>query len=626
MAVAEALAELPTLLRAHLLLSGAALSFGIVLGVPLALAAASIPRLRGPLMGMVSVVQTVPAIALLALFYPLLILIGQGSGLGIPALGFLPALLALALYALLPIVRNTVAARLGIPADVVEAANGVGMTRGQRLALVELPIGAPVILAGIRTAAVWTIGTATLATTVGQPSLGNLIFSGLQTENWARVLVGCIAAALLAIFVDAMLGLVEAGVSRRSRRRILSGLGGLLAGFALALVSGASARTDAPVIVIGAKNFSEQYILASLIESRLKEAGYRTERRGDLGSAVAYRALAAGDIDVYVDYTGTLWGSVLGREDVVPAPAMRDTLTRELDQRDGVRLLGGLGFENAYVLAMRRARAQELGIRTIDDLARRAGELSLASDIEFLSRPEWRAVSSAYRLEFRNTRSFAPTFMYRAIMDGSADVLSAFSSDGRIASLDLVILEDPRRAFPNYGAVLLLSRRAAGDPKLVEALNPLVGSIPLATMQQANLLVDQDMDKQTPEEAARWLDMEVADGGSEAAAVPSIDTQPAPSPPASSLPPAAAQAPALTESARPSRTQRDAPGGNTSSRNRGGAAPSSAVQSSGRPDPEPQAKPAEPTSSQPSPAPVAPAPVPGPVTPPPATAPPAPAG
>ena len=147
------------------------------------------------MLGLAGLVQTVPALALLALFYPALLILGQATGLAIPALGFLPALIALSLYALLPIVRNGVAALQGIDPGVIEAADGIGMTRAPAPRLVELPLGAPVILAGIRTASVWTIGAATLATTVGQPSLGDLIFSGLQTENWVRVLTGCAAAA-----------------------------------------------------------------------------------------------------------------------------------------------------------------------------------------------------------------------------------------------------------------------------------------------------------------------------------------------------------------------------------------------------------------------------------------------
>src|SRR4051812_20656668 len=357
--------------------------------------------------------------------------------------------------------------------------------------------------AATRPAGVGTMGAATLATTVGQPSLGNLIFSGLQTENWIRVLVGCAAAAALALVVDGLLALIETGLARRSAWRVRTGLGLLPAGLVLALVP--PGRGAAPTIVIGAKNFSEQYILAAGIADRLHAAGYRTELREDLGSAVAYRAVAAGDIDVYVDYSGTLWANVLGRTDNPPAPVLRAELAGALAKRDGVRLLGPLGFENAYALAMRRSRARALGISSIADLARAAPRLRLASDIEFLSRPEWRSVRGAYGLGFAQQNSYSPTFMYRAIADGSADVLSAFSSDGRIAALDLVTLSDPRHALPSYEAVLLVSPRRARDERFLAALRPLLGAIPIERMRQANLMVDRDSDKRSPQEAARWL-------------------------------------------------------------------------------------------------------------------------
>lgn len=502
-AAGDALAALPELVRAHVLLSGSAIAIAVLAGLPLALWAAGHRRARIPLLAFVGLVQTVPALALLALFYPLLLLIGAALNVALPALGFLPALIALSLYALLPIVRNGVAAREGLDPSVIEAADGVGMTRRQRLWLVELPLGAPVLLAGIRTASVWTIGAATLATTVGQPSLGNLIFSGLQTENWIRVLVGCAAAALLALAADGLLALVETGLARRSAWRVRAGLGLLAAALALALIQPSPAGERR--IVIGAKNFSEQYILAAAIADRLRAAGYRSELREDLGSAVAYRAVAAGDIDVYVDYGGTLWTNVLGRTDIPPAPVLRTELARALARRDGVLLLGTLGFENAYVLAMRRSRAERLGISSIADLAREAPRLRLASDIEFLSRPEWRSVEAAYGLSFAEARSYNPTFMYRAIADGSADVLSAFSSDGRIAALDLVTLSDPRGALPSYEAVLLVSPRRAGDREFLAALKPLLGAVPIERMRQANLMVDRDSDKRSPQDAARWL-------------------------------------------------------------------------------------------------------------------------
>jgi osmoprotectant transport system permease protein len=506
-ALAEALAELPVLIRAHLLLSGSAVAIGVAVGLPLAIIGARRRAVRTPLLAFAGLVQTIPALALLALFYPALLILGRATGLAIPALGFLPALIALSLYALLPILRNGVAALQGIDPGVLEAADGIGMTRRQRLTMVELPLGAPVILAGIRTAAVWTIGAATLATTVGQPSLGDLIFSGLQTENWIRVLAGCAAAAALALIVDGLLAMVEAGLRNRSRWRVQLGLGALIAALASAFLplSGAT-PTRGETVVIGAKNFSEQYILASVIERRLQAAGYHTERRDNLGSTVAYQALAAGDIDVYVDYSGTLWSNILQRTDTPAPEAMLATLTGELHRRDGVLLMGALGFENAYALAMKRQRAEALGIRTLADLARAAPQMQLGADLEFLTRPEWRSVQGRYGLHFAGQRSYSPTFMYRAIADGSADLITAFSSDGRIAALDLVTLADPRRALPSYDAVLLVTATRAGDRRFVDALRPLVGAFPVERMRQANLMVDRDTDKRTPAEAARWLD------------------------------------------------------------------------------------------------------------------------
>ncbi len=503
-AFAEALVELPGLVRAHLLVSGCAVAIGVAAGLPLAILSARSRRVRTPVLGLAGLIQTVPALALLALFYPALLILGQATGLAIPALGFLPALIALSLYALLPIVRNGIAALQGVDPEVLEAADGIGMTRRQRLLIVELPLGAPVILAGIRTASVWTIGAATLATTVGQSSLGDLIFSGLQTENWVRVLVGCGAAAALALGVDGLLALVEAGLKRRSRWRIAAGLAALAGALALAFVPLSGPGQGGETVVIGAKNFSEQYILASAIERRLQAAGYRTERRDNLGSTIAYQALAAGDVDVYVDYSGTLWTNILGRTDTPPPEAMRAALTRMLRERDGVLVLGALGFENAYALAMRRGRAEALGLRTLADLARAAPRLRLGADLEFLTRPEWRSVAARYGLGFAERRSYSPTFMYRAIADGSADVITAFSSDGRIAALDLVTLADPRRALPSYDAVLLAA--PGTDRRVVEALRPLIGAIRVERMRQANLMVDRDTDKRTPAQAARWLD------------------------------------------------------------------------------------------------------------------------
>jgi osmoprotectant transport system permease protein len=416
-------------------------------------------------LALAGLIQTIPALALLALFYPLLLglsaLAKAVVGVGFPALGFLPSLLALTLYSVLPMLRNGVAGLMGVDPAVTEAARGVGMTDAQRLWRVEGPLAAPVAMAGVRTAAVWVIGAATLATPVGQTCLGDYIFSGLQTENWFLVLFGCGAAAGLAFAVDLLLGLIEAGLARRDRRRVIGGLAALLAGGLLAVAPLALAASRPTGYVVGAKNFSEQYILADVMADRLRAAGAGVSIKNDLGSAVAFRALAAGEIDAYVDYSGTLWTTVLRRADAPPRAALLKMLTQTLRAKYGVVVLGPLGFENAYALAMRRTAAERLGVRTIADLAPHAPDLTLGSDLEFLSRIEWTSLERAYGLRFRAERRFQPTFMFKAIEDGEADVISAFSSDGRIAADDLVTLADPKGAIPPYDAVILIAPKRA---------------------------------------------------------------------------------------------------------------------------------------------------------------------
>jgi osmoprotectant transport system permease protein len=499
-----AFALLPALLGQHVLLSLSALVLGVALSLPLAVAAARSPRVRWPVLALASLIQTIPGLALLALFYPLLLALGALIGHRLPALGFLPSLLALTLYSMLPVLRNGVTGLLGVDPAAREAADGLGMTPGQKLWRVELPLAAPVIMAGIRTAAVWTIGAATLSTPVGQPSLGDYIFSGLQTENWVYVLFGCGASAVLAMAADQLLGLIESGLSRRDRRRVMAGAMGLMLGAAVTIAP-LAASASGPRYVIGAKNFSEQFILAELMASRLQAQGASVQTREGLGSAVIFRALAAGDIDVYVDYSGTLWTNVLGRRDIPSREAMLAALKTELKARYGVTLLGPLGFENAYALAMKADRARSLGIATIADLAPASPRLALGSDLEFLSRPEWAAIRQAYGLSFKAQRSYSPTFMYRALDSGEADVISAFSSDGRIAADHLTVLADPKGAVPSYDAVLLISPRRAGDARLMAALRPLAGRIPVEAMRQANLSVDRDQAKATPADAAKAL-------------------------------------------------------------------------------------------------------------------------
>ncbi len=492
-------------LAAHVVLAASAIALGIVVALPLAVWASRVPFMARVVLGFASLVQTIPALALLALFFPILLSLRAIFGEGLPTLGFLPALLALALYALLPILRNAVTAREHMAPGVLEAANGVGMTGWQKLRLVEAPLAAPYVMAGIRTAAVWTIGAATLSTTIGQPGLGDPIFAGLQTQNWALVLAGCIASAGLALVADVLLGMIERGFAGRRKWLVWGGLAVAATGIVASALALRPVADSNDRIVIGAKSFSEQYILAQLIGGRLEKAGYTVEYRDGLGSAVVHNAVTTGAIDISIDYTGTLWTNQLGREDNPGREEIYRIIVDWERETTGTHVLGRLGFDNAYALAMRRDRAARLGIETLADLARLSPQLTIGGDVEFFERPEWIAVREAYGFNFAQRRNFTTTFMYNALQSGEADAISAYTSDGRIAADDLLVLEDVKGAFPAYDALVLIAPEHADDTGLLAALEPLVGAIDVEAMREANFAVDREKGKQSPQQAARQL-------------------------------------------------------------------------------------------------------------------------
>jgi osmoprotectant transport system permease protein len=499
--VRDQLALLPGYLTGHLQLALLSLVAGTAVSIPAGIAATRRPRLQAAVLGIASVVQTIPALALLAVMVPLLaaagVVTGRSLGLEIPSIGFLPAFLALVLYSVLPILRNTVAGIASLDRAVLEAADGVGMTAAQRLRRIELPLALPVIVAGIRTSTVWLAGMATLSTPVGAPSLGNYIFAGLQTRNFPAVLLGCAAAAALALVLDALVRGLEKGV--RDRRPRLTALAGaavaLLTGYAGVTLALPEAREARDVVKVGTKTFTEQYVLGEIVAERVRRAtGAGVRLVPSLGSTVVFDALRSGAVDLYVDYTGTIWATGMKRTRV---PSDRDAVLEEvrgwLAREHGILLVAPLGFENAYALAMRAGRAAELGVGTIGELAGRAPGLAIASDYEFFDRDEWRSLERVYGLSFRERRTMDPSLMYAALAAGSVDVISAYTTDGRIAADGLTVLEDDRRAIPPYDAILLAGPRLVrGRPEVIEALRALSGSISDRAMRRMNAAVDQE--------------------------------------------------------------------------------------------------------------------------------------
>ena len=490
----ELIAKMPHLLGAHTRLAMLTLLAAVVISVPLGVAAYRKPNFGKLVISVASVVQTIPGLALLAIMVPLL------TWLALPSIGVLPAFMGLTLYGVLPILQNTITGLNGLDPTYIEAARGVGMTPSQRLWQVELPLALPVIVAGIRTAAVWTVGMATLSTPIGAPSLGNYIFSGLQTRNYDAVLLGCIGSAALALFLDAVIRLLERGASERRKPLLIGGAAVLLS---LAVVSAVPvlARGGSATIQIGAKTFTEQYILAEVLKLEAEAEGETAEVVSSLGSAVVFDALLAGEIDIFVEYSGTVYATAMHKQASTDRVGVLEEVRDWLQQEHQVETLAVLGFENTYALVTKPS----LNVDSIQQLATRAPGLSIGSDYEFFERSEWEQLRDRYDLQFQHERSMDPALMYQAIEHDEVNVISAYSTDGRIAALGLKVLDDTQHVIPPYDAMIVVRPGFRRDyPRIAERLAALDGAISPERMRQLNREVDQD-GAGPKEVAARFL-------------------------------------------------------------------------------------------------------------------------
>ncbi len=503
--VSERLPELWLRTGEHLMLTGVSTGMAIFIGVPLGICAARVRGLRGPVTGSVGILQTIPSLALLAILLALL-----------QKIGAMPAIIALTLYALLPIVRNTLTGLEGLSPAVIEAARGIGMTPRQRLWLVELPLSMPVIVAGIRTAAVVGVGIATLSAFIGAGGLGQFINRGLALANTELILLGAVPAAILALIVDGSIAAFQWGLRRRRSRgsRYRSALDRSLRPVALALpaaliiaggfayISASSSSSnpawgpaDDRTVKIGTKNFTEQLVLgelmAQLIEAR---TDLNVERRFNLGGTmICHGALKSKGIDLYAEYTGTALTAILKQAVIADPDRACETVAREYRQRFSAQWLRPFGFNNTYAITIRKSDAATYQLQTITDLVAHSGTLRAGFTAEFSERPDgYPGLHQAYGLQFREILDLDPAIMYQAIANRQVDVICAFATDGRIAAFKLQPLQDDRRFFPPYQAApVVRSQVLEAHPELRPVLELLSGLIDDRTMQGLNFNVDE---------------------------------------------------------------------------------------------------------------------------------------
>jgi osmoprotectant transport system permease protein len=490
-------AELTALIGQHVLLVAVSTLVAIAAGVPLGIFAARRPRLSAPLVGIANLVQTVPSLAMFGFLLPVPLLGGVGAR---------TAIVVLILYGLLPIVRTTIAGLQGIDRSIREAGTAMGMTRSELLRQVELPLAMPSIVAGIRVAAVVGVGSATIAAAIGAGGLGEYIYRGLSMVDTTVILAGAIPAAVLALIIDGGLLWLERGLASRRRtgtRRLAAALAALVAIVMLGSATMFSGRRAA--IVVGSKNFTEQLILGEIVAGAIeRQTGLTVDRRLNLGGTlICERALASGDIDVYVEYTGTALTAVFHQPLANDSSAVLQTV-RDAYARTGRTLLEPLGFNNTFTILVRGSDARRLKVETIDDAAVRAPGWRAGFGYEFLERPDgFPGLSKTYGLRFAEPpRVMDLTLTYRALASGQVDLIAGDATAGLIDALDLFPLEDNRRYFPPYDAVPVA--RAATlmrHPEVHRALTSLAGAISEADMRAMNNAADAG--KEDPAAIAR---------------------------------------------------------------------------------------------------------------------------
>ena len=480
--------ELAAMVERHLFLVAVSTLVAIAIGLPAGIIASRRPRIGRPILAAASIAQTVPSLALLGFLLPLPFIGGVGPRI---------AIVALILYALLPIVRSTAAGLRSIDRAVIDAGVAMGMTPRQLLWLVELPLALPSIVAGVRIATIVGIGTATIAAAIGAGGLGEYIFRGLSMVDSTVILAGAIPAALLALVADGALTWVERrltpGRRRLSRAAPVAIAAASLLVVTLAAIEIGGARPN--TIVIGSKNFTEQVVLGELLAQTLERRGLTVTRRLNLGgSFICDRAIRSGDIDAYVEYTGTALAAIL-KQPIVKEPETAFATVRDAYGRAGLSVLPPLGFNNTFAIVVRRADATALGLTTIDDLRRMDTQWRPGFGYEFAERADgYAGLASAYGLHFTAPpRVMDLDLVYRALASRQVDVIAGDATSGLIKALDLSMLQDNRGYFPPYHAVPIV--RAAvllAHPEVREALSELAGRISEDDMRSMNAAVDVD--------------------------------------------------------------------------------------------------------------------------------------
>ena len=464
--------EVAQLTLEHLVLVGLSILIAAGIGFPLGVLMTRKPGISGPILTFANAVQAIPSLALFGFLIPLPFIGGIGAR---------TAIVALVLYSLLPIIRNTFTGISGVDPAIREAGRGMGMTDLQLLWSVEIPLALSVIFAGLRVATVLCVGIATIAAAVGAGGLGMFIFRGVSMVDSRLILAGAIPAAALALLADFGLGAIE---KRFSKLLCL-----------LMIVASLSSCSQRDRIVVGSKNFTEQVILGEMLAQQIERKTHLpVDRKLNLGGTiVCHEAMTAGQMDTYVEYTGTGLTAILKEPPVKDANVAYQTVKDAYKSRFGIEWTEPLGFNNTFAIIVRKSDAEQFGLKTISDAAPRTSNWVAGFGYEFIEREDgYPGLVKTYNLRFPSEpRVMDLGLTYKAVAGHQVDLIAGNSTDGLIGALGLVVLEDDKHYFPPYDAVPLVRETViTKHPEIREALQALGGKVSEEQMRLMNYAVD----------------------------------------------------------------------------------------------------------------------------------------
>lgn len=465
----------------HIKISFLALIIALLIAIPLGIYLSYHKKIAEIIIGITAILQTVPSLALLGLLIPFV------------GIGGVPAVIALVIYALLPILRNTYTGITEVDPVYMLASRAMGMNKLQQLIKIQIPLAMPVIMAGIRTATVLIIGTATLASLIGAGGLGSLILLGLDRNNNSLILLGAVPAALLAVLFDFILKKFE----KADWKKILVCIFAIMVLFFAGNI-GADKMMKKNKLIIAGKLGTEPEILINMYKILIEENmdNIDVELKSGFGkTSFVFNALKSGEIDIYPEFTGTAVFTFL-KENPVSNDAVEvySQAKKGMAEKFDMIYLSPMKFNDTYALAVPQKFAGENNLMKISDLEKIKDKIKAGFTREFNDREDgYKGLKKLYGFELPDIKEFEPKLRYVAIQNGDINLIDAYSTDSELAKYNLVVLEDDKKLFPPYqGAPLLRKDTLKKYPQLETILGKLQNKITDAEMREMNYEVGVD--------------------------------------------------------------------------------------------------------------------------------------